>query len=233
MAHHVARHTKMSKRSFTYVTSYMPERDEEAKLMDTDISAVFGAVIDTTNTNEDIAVLNLIDPGPAAYNRIGRRVFLKSVRLFGELRMALAPEAPTTMMTSLLVRFVLVWDKQPSGVLPTFDQIFGSTLRDGTNTVTYIDKVLPSQMERFRIIGEWFEKAEPNFYDPDYQVYLSVFDRLMSLRETSVYSGQTSPCTIADISSGALYLIARANQNADSFATIALAPCRARLQYTD
>jgi len=98
----------------------------EKKGVDTSIALT--PVIATTNTNASSFVLNLIQAGNGSWNRVGRKVHLKSLRLRGHLRWLYGNNAGTNNLDANAVRMVVVWDKQPSGgAIPTFDAIFGKT----------------------------------------------------------------------------------------------------------
>ena len=55
----------------------------EFKGMDTEMNLAAGDVLDTTNTNGAAFVLNLIRTGNASYNRVGRKIKAKTLRIFG------------------------------------------------------------------------------------------------------------------------------------------------------
>jgi len=185
------------------------------KGVDADLSQ---SIIATTSTNGSIDVLNLIQPGSGSWNRIGRKTVLKSVRIKGNLLWVNTPTFATGAGQKItIVRGILVWDNQPTGTIPTFDTIFGSTLQDGTEQVTTIfDPVKYDGMERFRVIREWTWE-EPPVTTPAYgtgpniQAALCIdeYVKMPGGGLVSNYSGQSAPQTIADIASGALYMIWR------------------------
>jgi len=185
------------------------------KGVDADLSQ---SIIATTSTNGSIDVLNLIQPGSGSWNRVGRKTVLKSVRIKGNLLWANVPTFATGQGQIITaVRGVLVWDNQPTGTIPTFDTIFGSTLQDGTEQVTSIfDPVKYDGMERFRVIRDWCWE-EPPVTTPAYgtgpniQATLCIdeYVKMPGGGLVSNYSGQSTPQTIADIASGALYMIWR------------------------
>jgi len=188
----------------------------EVKGVDTDISQT---VIATTTTNGSIDVLNLIEPGTGSWNRVGRKTVLKSVRITGVLQWVNTPVLATGVGRISLTRCVLVWDSQPGTTIPIFSDIFGTTLQTGAEAVTTVfDPLRYDAMERFRVIRDWR-------YEPPTSVPLSLgsapsitwatsLDEYVKLPPLqSNYSGQSSPQTIADIASGALYLIWRTDSS--------------------
>lgn len=208
----------------------------EIKGVDTDIA--ISDVLATTNTNVGVIPLNLIVPGSGSYNRIGRKAHLQSIRFYGRVFGSFAAAATTSNMTGNVVRLLIVWDRQPSGVLPTYDTIFGHTLPDGTEATDFLDPVRYDNMDRFRVMRDLRIDLNPtgqntNSGTEDLMQMVVNFDELVRLPNLeTVYSGQSSPQTIADISSGALYFIARAATNTATVNECILAGF-ARLRYTD
>jgi len=211
----------------------------EKKGMDTPLT--IGTVLTTTNTNGDILPVNLIQQGTGSWNRVGRKVHLKSLRIRAVVKAVVNQDQTTGEIYSGAVRMVVVWDKQPSGAaLPSFDTIFGKTSQAGTESTTYLDPIRYDTMDRFQILRDKFIQMNPGVY-PDTQigggsnVYVMYdkfeeYIKLGAAKET-LFSGQSSPMTIADINSGALYVIFRAD--AQTVSVNITADSYARLRYTD
>jgi hypothetical protein len=169
-------------------------------------------VLATFNTNSGITIPILIAPGTASYNRVGRKVHLKSLRIRGAWELA-------TVSRGNVARMTVVHDKQPSGVLPTFDAIFGQTAQDGTEAVNLWSPIRYDNMDRFSILRDcYYDLNMPSdgaygggtLYAP---LYVHVDEYIKLSGKEVVYSGQTSPTTIADVSSGAIYIVFRAYVN--------------------
>lgn len=211
-------------------------RRPEKKGVDTDISLT--PIITTTTTNASNFVLNLIVPGTGSWNRIGKRVFLKSLRLKGNTVFSLTPTFATGAGSCTFVRYVVLWDRQPNGAATaTFDNIFGITSQAGTESTPDITCPLKYDvMDRYRIIRDWTVRPDPmnvpsfgtgpslNFYVP-----MDEYIRLPNLEST--YSGQSDPQTIADINTGALYIWMRAYSSSTTAG--AAFDGTARLRYVD
>lgn len=179
-----------------------------------DISLDLNPIPSTTNTNAAIVPVNCIQPGTGSWNRIGKKIKMKSFRWKGLLQ-TLCPAGTVTRNNG--IRVSLVYDRQPSGnAIPTFDTIFGSTNQLGTeSTLSFLDNLRVDNTERFVVLKD-------DVYSSDNQaitatnsvestIAIDIFVKLKAL--DTVYSGQSNPCTIADISSGALYFILRSEEN--------------------
>lgn len=209
----------------------------EKKGLDTDLTTA--AVLATTNTNGDTFVLNLVVPGSGSWNRTGRKIFLKSLRIKGTAIGRLDNTAGVDTTQSNTLRMVIVWDKQPSGAaIPTFDTIFGRTNQAGTEATQFLDPPRYDNMSRFQVLKDCtydFNPASiPGAATTSIDTCVS-FDEYIKLksRETT-YGGQSDPQTIADISTGALYLIFRARTNIAGTALVVITDDTfARLRYTD
>jgi len=211
---------------------------QELKGLDTSITVA--DVLATTNTNTDVIPLNLIVPGNGSFNRVGRKVRLQSVRMYGYGSAQLSDLATSGNISGVVVRQVLVYDKQPSGVLPTFDTIFGHTLPDGTEATNFLDPLKYDNTSRFRVLRDVRHEVNPTLWNnaggtTDEQIILFKFDEFVKLPSLeTVYSGQSSPQTIADISSGALYYIVRASANVTGDAEAVInGDSFCRVRYTD
>jgi len=212
------------------------KQQTELKGMDTDVS--INDVLATLTTNVGIIALNLLEPGSGSFNRVGRKVKMQSVRIKGILYGSHAPAATTGDLAGNECRMMVVYDKQPSGAIPVFDAMFGWTSQDGTEASTYYAPLKYDNTARFRVLRDWYtcsnlgaHNAEGGTTDLIQNIFhVDEFIKLPSLE--TVFSGQSDPCTIADISSGALYFIARAATNTSNVNEFIWAGL-SRLRYTD
>lgn len=187
------------------------------------------AVVATTGTNDGITVLNLIQIGSASYNRIGRTTHLKSVRLSGTV--LFTDLLPSAIQTNVF-RMLLVWDQQPGDAIPTFDTIFGITSQTGTETSSVLAPPRYDNMARFRVLMDRrFDLNLDSAPTTSVEKVIS-FDEYVKLRGLeSNYKATSDPATIANISTGALYLIYRKTRDSNTVAVQAGAIMR--LRYTD
>lgn len=210
----------------------------EKKGMDTSLN-ISGPIIATTSTNADSFTLNLVRSGNGSYNRVGKKIFNKSIRLAGLFRFEFSPQTTTSNISGAVVRMVVVWDKQPSGTLPAYDDVFGTTTQDGTEATGIFDPVKYDNMNRFQILRDVCYDFSPEIANQTggttnvNQMYKK-FDEFIKLgNKQTVFSGDSSPMTIADISTGGLYVYFRSNQSAADQSDIAIIHSYARLRYSD
>jgi len=211
----------------------------EKKGLDTDLAVALGSVTSTTNTNGTSFVLNLVQAGTGSWNRVGRKIHSKSLRIQGVCQAEIAPTATTADLVGNVMRMVVVWDKQPSGgAIPAFDAIFGTTVQDGTEACTSIfNPPRYDNMDRFRVLRDRMYTLNPQAQttagttnDVTYNLPIDEYIKLGALE--TVYSGQSSPMTIADISSGALYVYFRGLVNTTAVSRCAVI-ANGRLRYVD
>lgn len=214
-------------------------RGAELKGIDTDIDIASGSVLDTTSTNGSMLTLNLISPGTASYNRIGRKIKMKSVRLKGRAMYQSSDAVTTGNVLGGTLRMVVVYDRQPSGSVPVFSTIFGRTVIDGTESSEYMDSLKWDNTDRFKVLRDVTLTANPGAWvnaagTGDIITVECPFDEYIKLGglETQ-YSGQSSPTTIADISGGALYVFFRSNTNVTNKSSWVIENSYARLRYYD
>lgn len=214
----------------------------EVKGMDTKLGSL--PIVDTVNTNDSIAVLNLVQQGAGSWNRVGRKIFPKSIRIKGSILVTSAWSTTNHSQYGNYLRCILVWDKQPSGAaIPQFDHMFGVTEQTGAESTTIMSPLKYDNMDRFIVLKEWVLSSNPgssgSYVSPTGAgvhniITFDEFYRFKGKFET-VYSGQSNPMTLADISTGALYIVFRSRATSlDPTSSIALQPdVIARLRYTD
>lgn len=218
------------------IQRFMPSSGE---LKGVDTAIGLSPILSTTNTNGSMFTLNLVVPGSGSYNRVGRKIRMASVRLNGLFRMTYAGEAVTNNIAGNQIRMLLVFDRQPSGVLPTFDSMFGLTTQDGTESSTYMAPLRYDNTDRFRVLRDVrvcanIDAVNSTTGSVNSITHVVKFDEYIKLGGLeTVYSGQSSPQTIADLSSGALYVIFRCDLNAATFVASVDTDSYARLRYYD
>lgn len=189
----------------------------ELRGCDTNLAIALASVLDTVTTNGASFVLNLIQQGTGSWNRIGRKITMKSVRI--KIAAICRHFQNNQDITASLLRAVVVYDKQPSsGAIPTFDTIFGSTDQQGTETGAILDNLRYDNTGRFRVLSDKIITSTPSapigIVNGDFQDAQYYCDEYINLKgRESIFSATNNPSTIADISTGALYIFFRANAN--------------------
>ena len=151
-----------NRRAISIPRTIVLKSNGEKKGMDTNL--YIASVTNTSNTNTNCFVVNLIQQGSGSWNRVGRKVNLKSLRIKGSFEVTYRAHEQTL---GNFIRMVVVWDKQPSsGTAPTFDQIFGTTDQYGTETSGILAPPKYDNMSRFRVLRDnTFDcKPEANFW---------------------------------------------------------------------
>jgi len=196
------------------------------------------AVVATTNTNDNIYLVNGIQTGSGSWQRIGRKARLRSVRVKGVIRHTYAAAATTGDQLANYARMVIVFDKQPnSGSIPTFETIFGITEASGTELSMVNAPPRYDNMDRFRILRDVTWSFNPCANSVTSGTTQSVtcyrdFDEYIKLGNLECnYSGPNAG--IADISTGALYVLFRAGENAATNEIDLPYRWMARLRFTD
>jgi len=164
----------------------------------------------TLNASGAIGAINLIRAGSSYFNRIGRKINMKSVRC----NFYLAPIRAVTVID--YVRIMLVYDKQANGALPSITDILQSTDQAGTNTTTNMSNANLNNRDRFKILRDqritlaavaagpplqptnMFDQVSPN-------TNIEWFVKLGGM-ETQ-FRADSAPAVIGDIATGALLLV--------------------------
>jgi len=189
--------------------------------------------------NTCVQCVNLIQTGSGSWNRVGRKVFPKSLRLKLGIRYTYANVGDQVQGTS--VRLAIVWDKNPSGgALPTFQEMFKITEQTGAESTSWKAPPAFDSLGRFVVIRDMIVDINPdNFPTPivdGISIIKKEMDEYIPLQGgmETVYSGQSNPLTIADVYSGALYFIAIADEAPPiGYGLQLTSDSSARLRYTD
>jgi len=194
----------------------------------------------SVSTNGGCAVLNCVQPGNGSWNRVGRRIKMQSLRLRGAVETLSDNAGGAAATRGALIRLVVVYDKNVSGTpgtIPLFNQIFGTTDQLGNETGAVFDALRWDNTGRFRVLRDMTFNTNPNSIPAAAEegaVNKQAFDEFIDLKGLeTVFSGQSNPCTIADISSGALYLYARMDVATTNSVSILITESNSRLRYTD
>lgn len=170
------------------------------------------------STTASFALLNGMVQGTTQWNRIGRRVQMKSIAIRGRIYYNQAGGAPGADY----LRVMLIYDRQPNGAAPAIGDIIAATDQAGTTTTTCFDGLNMSNADRFKVLREYvLHIPSPAAIAGGANQALQVegaeklgfkwFVKLGGL-ETHFKTGNAG--TIADISTGSLYLVTFGQQAA-------------------
>lgn len=195
------------------------QRSVELKAVDTASGGVnaFGSV-DFDQSAPVLFLLNGIAAGTDFYNRVGRKVKLRSLLFRGDVY-----AADTTTSGAMSIRVALVYDGQANGAAITHSDVFNSVDSGGTTGSRAYSGVNLNNRDRFKILKDWSFTLAPvalNAAGNGGYHNRRVFKAYIPLNLDEVFSG--TGATISSIQTGALYLIALcdASTTGDDAATI-------------
>ena len=141
-------------------------------------------------------VLNLIQQGAGSWNRVGRKVNLRSLRIRGDIIHTQTTQSAPGLTYGQTVRCVIVWDKQPSsGTIPQWQDMFGFTAQDGTEGTSMYAPIRYDNMDRFSILRDVTYDPQPGAKsgNPDIVTYYNPIDEYIRLGDRDcVFSGQSN-----------------------------------------
>jgi len=223
---------KQNKRTTIPRNVYMPQRRNIINYQQTrpggEIKSI--DVVNTTN-GSSIAVfpfndtptltpLNIITSGSSMFNRIGRKVSMKSVHIQGAFT--------TTGNTSTVPQFarlIVIYDKQPNGALPNYTDVITDQINN-TGGDTKISGprsgINLNNRDRFEMLIDrrWvLPDCPPTQVAGRYTCTADMlhFEIFKKLKDREVhYKQDSSPGVIGDIATGSLVIITLGDLNAGS-----------------
>lgn len=193
------------KRPFAKSISKSLDRRTEFKTTESISSIAFDSASPT------VTLLNGVVPGLDDDQRIGRKITLRSLQTLGTIFNG-------SSGVDQVVRIAVVLDKTPGGVLPSYSNIFSSSGVDSMRNLDFRSRfqILSDQHIVVNTKGQYGD-AHP------VQSYRKMFT-------PTIYNAGVAG-TVADIESGALYLVTQGNvTGANVFATLSIAH---RVRYID
>lgn len=181
---------------------------KEYKFVDTSLGIGTSGGYSTLNpgTAPTFQLLNGLQLGTAAYQRIGNKIAMKSLYwsvAFG-LQSSDADPATDTGINNVPVRFMIVYDKQANGVLPTLGDLLSGFSGIGNATARAFDVNSPNNLnnrDRFIVLADKrfiLQTGGPS------SRYIKKYKRL----NTSVsYKSGATVGDISDITSGSLFCV--------------------------
>jgi len=164
----------------------------------------------TISTTATFDVLNLPVEGASFYNRIGRKILMRSVHITGMLK---TTNNGAGNIAEYL-RIMLVYDRQTNGAAPAIADVLADYDQAGNTTTDAYSKMNMNNVERFLILRDHrvqipdngvsaLERSEAAIMNYDSQANINWFVKLTDL-ETHF---KASAGSVGDIATGALYLI--------------------------
>jgi len=177
---------------------YRPNRFER-KVVDVDRANY------NINTTGSLTLLNLAQLGSDMTNRIGRKTTLRSVYIRGHVKLQQADQAPALTAPGQQWRFMLVWDTQPNGAAPAITAILKESTPESQLNLDNRDrfKILKDKHGTFDMIYSVTTATQSQF---GVNHSITPFKCYKKFRLETIYNA-TNGNTIADITSGALYML--------------------------
>jgi len=206
-----------------------------------ELKGVDYGVVDGTNltpdltNNDGIYFMGPLYTGSGGFNRVGRKIRIKSVRVRGDIRSSYSSVGGVA--PSCIVRMSIVHDAQPGGgAIPDWDDIFSSTAVNGAEFQEISSGVKLSATGRFRVLRDW---TIPIFFtgggvqDIEHRYH---YDQYIELKdfETTFRADPSPPAPVqySDVQSNALLFVVRCSTNAN-FSTLQLFDTTMRMRYSD
>jgi len=166
------------------------------------------------NTTGTIQCVNLIQVGSSMFNRIGRKIEMKSIRLVCDIETLNVTRAT---ITPDIGRIMVIYDRQTNGANPAQADFLQDTDQAGTNYTTAFSGLNMNNRERFVTLidkklslpqGTATAGVLTNVFPNDGLSIPAQFDEFRKLRGlTTHYKADSNPAVIGDISTGGLFIV--------------------------
>lgn len=205
------KYSSFNKPEARYIHDRSSLKTSESKAVDTIAGNADGVTMSTGAMS--IQTANLIQAGSGFYNRIGRLVKLKSLHLHGYFARTAGAVDGTP-----LVRVMVIYDGQPNGALPVISTLLQNVDQignAGTTEFALADLNLDWR-QRFKVLADWrvvlpggpATTYESFALDSSQHKGVLNIERFIKLKGlTTQFKADNNPCSIADIASGALYIM--------------------------
>lgn len=173
----------------------------------------------TFNQTALIVPINCVTPGSSSWNRIGRKIALKSVHINGNLSVA---NANNEILNPQYCRMILIYDKSPNGALPNIGDIIQDQPQGALDThyTDWLSGLNLNNKDRFEFIrdAKWtlpcgntsIGAVSPGIITATSdKLNMNVYVKLRD-RETH-FKGDSAPGGIGDIATGSLLLVCIGN----------------------
>lgn len=215
----------------------------ETKTLDVSLSfpSVFAPIVDTFNTNDSAVILNPVQEGAGDWQRVGKRINMKSIRMRGQVTIdSVTPNVTGSSFQTINVRAVIVYFREQLTAIPDWNAVFSNISQSGVKSSGLYTPLASSAMSSCVVL---LDKVYTNIGSAGISTATTYnnthlhFDEYIDLGGAgATYQGTANPITAANIVSGMLVLYMRANL-ANPIANEGQATITqfssARLRYTD
>jgi len=175
----------------------------------------YAAYAARTSANVVTYLLNGCIQGTNNYNRIGRKIDMKSLQVHGMM------QATTTLVVpeDNIVRWMIVYDRTPNGNAPTWANVVQSQNISATASSNSTDMINLDNRDRFIVVRDKVipmaaqnGTAAPTAATATGQPTTYVISEYIRFNYETVYNGGNAG-TVGDIQTGALYFFICSNQD--------------------
>lgn len=195
--------------------NYMPSAFQ-SNIPKTEIKSLDLAANNYTLTNVPVVTpLNLIRAGSSYFNRIGRKINMKSIALKGFI-LNINGIANDDIDQ---IRVSIVYDRQTNGALPIYADIFQDTDQAGTNTTNVTSNINLNNRDRFVILRETRIHCPPTIvtvpatvsskqeFSDERGMNAGIVNWYVKLNLETQYRADSAPAVIGDVATGGLFLV--------------------------
>lgn len=164
-----------------------------------------------------VTPINLVAAGSSFFQRIGRRIELKSLQTM--LQLSPTPPQASDYYPSMTLRILIVYDSQTNGATPSVSDIIQSTNQVGTNFSGNLALLNLNNRDRFTVIRD-IKLVSPGYSTDanndvnftgtaDQRNWRTMIDEYSTKCKGCLtqYKADSSPPVIGDISTGGLFLV--------------------------
>lgn len=167
--------------------------------------------------------INCCSQGNGISQRIGNKIVIRNIRIKGAIEANDAQDLTDTGN----VRLVIVYDKQTNGAAPAYTNILESIDTAGGTSTMFNSSIKISNKNRFVVLRDEVFSFDGVGGKGTYH-----FDYFIKKKLEVVFSSTASPPTVANISTGAIYLLVFAETDAFTHVPI-IRDVNVRMRYDD
>lgn len=202
-----------------------------------------GVVVNWGATTSAAPTLGNPVEGSSFYNRIGRKICMKSVHIVGAI---LPSNANAGAEPAQFARFLVLYDRQPNGALPSVADVLNNYDESGTTSSSVFSGLNMNNRDRFVVLrdrkfylpalgvnGATPANVQGVQIDPNVSDHSFIFRDFIPLKNLEMhFKANSANGPIGDVSTGSLIylLISESDANATSAWQL---QCNSRLRFVD